>query len=123
MAFASHDEYLASVSPEARRLLKSIRAEVEALLPNASRCISYNMPALRHERPFFYFAAFKNHIGIYPPVKDAVLVRELAPYRGDKGNLSFPLDETLPLKLIGRVAVALSQECARAGKKGGARAA
>jgi uncharacterized protein YdhG (YjbR/CyaY superfamily) len=123
MAFASHEEYFASVSPEARRLLQSIRAKVEVLLPNASRCISYNMPAFRYERAFFYFAAFKNHIGIYPPVKNAVLVRELAPYRNDKGNLSFPLNDPLPLELIGRIAVALSQEHAHAAKKGGARAA
>jgi uncharacterized protein YdhG (YjbR/CyaY superfamily) len=71
----------------------------------------------------FRIAVDKNHIGIYPPVKNAVLVHELAPYRGDKGNLSFPLNEPLPLELIGRVAVALSQEHARTANKGGARAA
>lgn len=33
---------------------------------------------------------FKKHIDIYPPVTgDATLVKELAPYRGGKGNLSF----------------------------------
>ena len=53
----------------------------------------------------------KKHIGIYPPVtQDAALVKELSPYRGEKGNLSFPLDQPLPIDLIGRVAVALHQE-------------
>lgn len=123
MGFASHEEYFATAAPAARRLLRSIQAKVEALLPNATRCISYNMPAFRHERVFLYFAAFKNHIGVYPPVKDAALAREIARYRGEKGNLSFPLNETLPLDLIGRVALALSQEYARNTKKGGKRAA
>jgi len=78
------------------------------LLPEASRCVSYNMPAFKHGRVFFFFAAFKKHIGIYPPVtQDARLIRELAPYRNEKGNLSFPLDEELPVELIGRVAQAL----------------
>src|SRR4051812_48453356 len=111
MAFASHDEYFAAVVPAARRRLKAIQRKVESLLPDASRCVSYRMPAFRGERVFFYFAAFKNHIAIYPPVrKDARLIKALAPYRGDKGNLSFPLSEPLPLALIGRVAKALYLE-------------
>jgi uncharacterized protein YdhG (YjbR/CyaY superfamily) len=71
------------------------------------------MPAYKHERVFFYFAAFKKHIGIYPPVrKDTALLKAVAPYRGPKGNLSFPLNEDLPIDLIGRVAVALHREYA-----------
>jgi uncharacterized protein YdhG (YjbR/CyaY superfamily) len=111
MAFSSHEEYFESVAPELRPLLSSIQAKVESLLPEASRCISYNMPAFRGKRVFFYFAAFKKHIGIYPPVtQDAALVQELAPYRGEKGNLSFQLSQPLPIDLIGRVAVALHRE-------------
>jgi uncharacterized protein YdhG (YjbR/CyaY superfamily) len=110
MAFSSHQEYFATVAPEVQPLLVSIQAKVESLLPEASRCISYNMPAFRGKRVFFYFAAFKRHIGIYPPTRDAALVQELAPYRGEKGNLSFPLYQPLPLDLIGRVAVALHRE-------------
>jgi uncharacterized protein YdhG (YjbR/CyaY superfamily) len=69
------------------------------------------MPAYRSGKVFFCFAAFKNHIGIYPPVhKDAALIRELAEYRNEKGNLSFPLTRPMPYELIGRVAVALATE-------------
>jgi uncharacterized protein YdhG (YjbR/CyaY superfamily) len=111
MPFSSHEEYFESVAPEVRTLLVSIQERVEMLLPEASRCISYNMPAFKAKRAFFYFAAFKKHIGIYPPLRqDAALVRELSPYRGEKGNLSFPLDRPLPLELIGRVSVALHRE-------------
>ncbi|MET0334201.1 MAG: DUF1801 domain-containing protein [Rhizobacter sp.] len=114
MTFTSHDDYFASVPPESRKRLKRIQAEVAAQVPEASPCISYNMPAFKLEKTFFYFAAFKKHIGIYPPVvDDKALVRETAPYRGEKGNLSFPLDEPLPLDLIGRVARALAAQYAR----------
>jgi uncharacterized protein YdhG (YjbR/CyaY superfamily) len=66
------------------------------------------MPAFKAKRVFFYFAAFKKHIGVYPPVTvDATLVQDLAPYRGPKGNLSFLINQPLPIDLIGRVAIAL----------------
>ncbi len=112
MAFATHEEYFKTVAPEVRDILVSIQRQVESLLPEASRCISYNIPAYRGKRVFFYFAAFKKHIGIYPPTKDAALIEVLAPYRGEKGNMSFPLDRNLPLDLIGRVAVTLYREYA-----------
>ena len=108
MPFTSHEDYFKSVPPKSRKLLHDIQTHVEALLPDATRCISYNMPAFKYGRVFFYFAAFKKHIGIYPPVThDDLLIQELAPYRNEKGNLSFPLDEAIPVELIGRVAQAL----------------
>ncbi|MBK9442306.1 MAG: hypothetical protein IPN53_13770 [Comamonadaceae bacterium] len=114
MTFTSHEAYFALLSPDKRDLLRSIQAEVEANVPGALQCVSYKMPAFKQERVFFYFAVFKKHIGIYPPVtQDVDLIQELAPYRGEKGNLSFPLAEPLPIELIGRVALALSREYAR----------
>jgi uncharacterized protein YdhG (YjbR/CyaY superfamily) len=107
----SHEEYFATVPAPSRALLEHIQAEVEARVPGATRCISYRMPAFRLQRTFFYFAAFKKHIGIYPPVTaDRAVMRATAPYRGGKGNLSFPLHEPLPIELIGRVARALADQ-------------
>jgi len=38
-----------------------------------------------------------------PPVRgDQKLRKELSPYRGDKWNLKFPLDEPIPYGLIAR---------------------
>lgn len=69
------------------------------------------MPAFKTERTFFYFAAFKKHIGIYPPVlTDPQLIAETQAFRGAKGSLSFPYDQQLQLKLIGRVAAALAEQ-------------
>lgn len=111
MTFSSHEDYFDSVPPDIKSLLVSIQAKVEILLSDVTRCISYNMPAFRGKRVFFYFAAFKKHIGVYPPVtQDSALIEELSAYRGIMGNLSFPINQPLPIDLIGRVAVALHRE-------------
>lgn len=110
-----HAEYLAGCEPEAQARLLAIRAEWERRIPGTSRCIAYQMPALRtgqgKGRIIAYFAAFRQHIGIYPPVKSPPeLVAELAPYAGPKGNLSFAHKAPLPLDLIGRVGEALAAQ-------------
>ena len=111
MTFATHEAYFANVPAQVRHLLEGIQAEVERRVPGAQRCIGYGMPAFRRGRIFFYFAAFKKHIGVYPPVNDDPgLMAECARWRGPKGNLSFPLAEPLPIGLIGRVAAALAAE-------------
>ncbi len=50
-----------------------------------------------------YIAAFKKHIGIFPPVRDAALQEQLAPYAGPKGNLQFPLLAPIPYALITKI--------------------
>jgi uncharacterized protein YdhG (YjbR/CyaY superfamily) len=106
----SIDEYISGCPPEVRPILQEIRRIVKRTAPAATETISYRMPAFRLERTFIYFAAFKNHIGIYPPVRgDKALARALAPYRGPNGNLKFPLDRPMPYELIARVVLALSR--------------
>jgi uncharacterized protein YdhG (YjbR/CyaY superfamily) len=111
MPFESHDEYLAAQPLELRDRLEQIRQEVERQVPGSVRTISYNLLALKKGKVFFYFAAFKKHIGVYPPVtEDLELIRETEALRGPKGNLSFSHDTELPLQLIGRVAKALAAQ-------------
>lgn len=105
------DDYIAAAPPAVQPILRRIRREVRAVVPDATECISYQMPALRATRVFFYFAAFKKHIGVFPPVKgSATLQKRLARYRGPKGNLQFPLDAPMPYALIAQVARALAKE-------------
>jgi uncharacterized protein YdhG (YjbR/CyaY superfamily) len=100
------DEYIAAFQPEVQAMLEKIRATIQKAAPEAEEKISYQMPAFTLDGgDLIYFAAFKKHIGIYPPVKgDKGLNQELARYRGEKGNLKFPLDEPIPYALIRRVA-------------------
>jgi uncharacterized protein YdhG (YjbR/CyaY superfamily) len=105
------NEYIASASPEAKPILEEIRKLIQVKVPNAKEVISYQMPAFKLKRTFIYFAAFKKHIGIYPPVKnDKSLINELLPFRNEKGNLKFFLDQPIPYELIGRVVVSLAKE-------------
>lgn len=98
---------------DVQNILLQVQTLVEAALPRARRCISYSMPAYRDGKVFFYFAGFKNHLGVYPPVRaDPQLIAELTPYRNEKGNLTFKYKEPIPYELIGRVAVALAREYA-----------
>jgi uncharacterized protein YdhG (YjbR/CyaY superfamily) len=108
------DAYVASLPPDSRFIIEEIRRIVKARVPAAVETISYKLPAFKLDRVFIYFAAFKTHIGIYPPVKgDSKLQKALLPYRGEKGNLRFPMNQPIPYDLIGEVAVALSRERAR----------
>lgn len=110
----SIDAYLATVPAEACAVLQAIRRLVHDEVPEAVETIGYRMPAFRVERIFLYAAAFKEHVGIYPPVTgDEPLQRELEPYAGPKGNLKFPLDRPLPEELVRQVVRALARQYAR----------
>ncbi|HXA19755.1 MAG TPA: DUF1801 domain-containing protein [Thermoanaerobaculia bacterium] len=98
------DEYISSFSPEIQAVLEKVRATVRKAAPMAQETISYGIPAFTLNGVLVYFAAFKKHIGFYPPISgDARLKEAVAPYAGEKGNLRFPLDQPIPYNLIGRI--------------------
>jgi uncharacterized protein YdhG (YjbR/CyaY superfamily) len=95
------DEYIASFTPEVQTILEKIRLTIGKAAPDAEETISYKIPAFVQNGVLVYFAAFKNHIGFYPPVTgDAKLERAVSIYAGEKGNLRFPLDQPIPYGLI-----------------------
>jgi uncharacterized protein YdhG (YjbR/CyaY superfamily) len=112
----SIDDYIAACPPEVQPVLQRIRQIVREAAPEAQEVISYRMPAFRMSGILLYFAAFKKHVGLYPPVRgDARLEKALAPYMGEKGNLRFPLDQPIPYDLIGRIArLRVKQEAEKA---------
>ena len=98
------DEYNAGFPPEKRAILEKIRTTIRDAAPDAKEVISYRMPTFTQDGVLVHYAAFKNHIGLYPPVTgDAELEAALAPYAGEKGNLRFPLDQPIPYDLIERI--------------------
>jgi uncharacterized protein YdhG (YjbR/CyaY superfamily) len=98
------DEYIALFSPDVQTILEKIRSTVRQAAPEAEEVISYRMPAFTFHGILVYFAAFKKHIGLYPPVRgDAKLEKAIAPYAGEKGNLKFPLDRPIPYDLIEKI--------------------
>jgi uncharacterized protein YdhG (YjbR/CyaY superfamily) len=113
------DEYIAAYPPEIREILQRIRETVHEAAPDAEETISYRIPTFRLNGNLVHFAAFKNHIGFYPPARgDAKLLKELSPYAGEKGNLRFPLDQPIPYALIRKIVkVRVKENQARARTK------
>lgn len=98
---ADVDAYIAQFEPHVQAILRQVRAAVRAGAPEAVEIISYRMPALRQQRVLVYYAAFKGHIGLYPPITgDAALEAAARPYANEKGNLRFPYAQPIPYALI-----------------------
>lgn len=101
----SIDQYIAARPPQVRAILRKLRSTIQRAAPEAEEIISYRIPAFRLHGIVIFFAAFKNHIGVFPPIRgDAKLQAAVAKYAGPKGNLKFPLDARIPYALIARIA-------------------
>jgi uncharacterized protein YdhG (YjbR/CyaY superfamily) len=112
----SIDAYIAAAPEAVRPFLEQIRQTIRDAAPGAQEVISYRMPAFRLHGTFIYFAAFKAHIGLFPPVSgDARIEHAVSRYAGPKGNLRFPLNEPIPYALIARIVrLKVKQDQARA---------
>jgi len=116
---ATVDEYVSGFSSDVQAILRRIRDVVRGAAPDAEETISYQMPAFKQYGVLVYFAAFKKHIGLYPPISgEARLEKAVARYAGEKGNLRFPLGEPIPYDLIERIVkFRVKQNLAKAGRK------
>jgi len=113
------DDYIVRFPPDVQEILQQIRTVIHEVAPEAIETISYQMPAFTQQGILVYFAAWKKHIGLYPPVSnDAEFTDELAVYAGPKGNLQFPLDQPMPFDLIRKIVqFRLQENLARAEAK------
>jgi uncharacterized protein YdhG (YjbR/CyaY superfamily) len=96
-------EYFAKVPKPARAALIKMRAAIESSLPrDATRTISYRIPAYKHkEKVIVWFAAFSDHCSLFPTA--AVIEEfknELKGYSTSKGTIHFPIEKPLPIALI-----------------------
>lgn len=114
------DEYISGFPPDVQAVLQKVRQLVRSAAPDVQETISYQIPAFKLNGVLVYFAAFKEHIGFYPPISgDAGLKKAVSAYAGPKGNLRFPLDQPIPYDLIERITkLRLKQNSAKATAKG-----
>lgn len=102
--FRTIDEYIAAFPEDTQALLQALRTTIHAAAPDAVERISYNMPAFAQEGNLVYFAALKNHIGLYPTSSGiAAFQQELSAYESSKGAVKFPKDQPMPLDLITKI--------------------
>lgn len=85
--------------------LEQVRAAIKKAAPEATEAIKYAMPTFVLNGNLVHFAAYKHHIGFYPvPTGDATFDKLLAPYEtSGKGTVQFPLDQPMPVALIGKI--------------------
>ena len=98
----SVDKYIAGFPDLVQQRLQLIRAIIKETAPDAIEDISYGMPAYKKfKKPLVYFAAFKNHIGLYAlPSGHKKFKEKLSAYKQGKGSVQFPSDQPLPTELI-----------------------
>jgi uncharacterized protein YdhG (YjbR/CyaY superfamily) len=59
------DAYIAAAPVPAQPILRHLRQVIKAAAPKAEERISYGMPSYEYYGRLVYFAAFKNHVGLY----------------------------------------------------------
>lgn len=96
------DEYIKNADKEKQAVLKEVRILVKKVAPKSVEEISYGMPSYKlQDRPLFYFASMKGHLGIYPtPGPIATLKTELKNFSTSKGCVRVPYNEKLPKAII-----------------------
>lgn len=98
------DEYIAGFPKDVGAKLQRIRVTIGKAAPKAKEAIKYRMPTFVLNGNLIHFAAYQNHIGLYPVPRGVTEFKhELAAYRGTKSSVSFPLDQPIPVALVRRI--------------------
>lgn len=95
------EEYIDMAPIAAQKRLLEIRAAVRRGAPGATEGMKWNQPAFSSDRILVVFAAFKNHVGVFPtPRVLKALAKETAKYEQTSSGVKFPLDKPVPSALI-----------------------
>ena len=101
----SVDEYIAQFPEETQKVLRIVRLTIRENAPDAIEKISYGMPCFWQGENLIYFAAMKNHLGIYPTADGMeAFTDRLTEYKTSKGAVQFPWNEPIPYDLIAEMA-------------------
>jgi len=99
------EEYFKKFPHSTQEKLRELKEIIQTSLPSATEGFSYGVPAfLELKKPIIIYAAFKNHLGIYPtPPVIKHFKKELVGYKTSEGTIQFPLDKPLPKDLIKKI--------------------
>ena len=96
--------YINAAPIKGRKYLKQMRKCIRSEAPGAKEELKWGMPAFSYSRILVIYGAFKNHIGFYPTTSAIKkFSKELKKYKGARGSVQFPYDESLPLSLIKKI--------------------
>lgn len=101
---ATVDEYLASVPPRFRPLLRRVRATIKRAAPEAAESVTYGIPTYKVDgRRLLYFSAASRHCTIHMIRREHL---DEAVQRGLKigrGSIQFTPEHPLPEALLSRI--------------------
>jgi len=102
---ATVNDYLSRVPEQARPALRQMRMAIRSVVPNdATETISYKIPAFVHNGVLVWYAAFADHVSLFPKSEIIEAFKDdLAGFKTSKGTIQFPLDKPLPIALIKRI--------------------
>lgn len=91
--------YLDELDEPKQTTLRTLRATILKMLPEAEECIAYGAPAFKvGGKTIAGFAAYKNHLSYFPHSGNVltVLAGDLSDHETSKGTLKFAIDVPLP---------------------------
>jgi len=97
------DAYLAGLTPAQRSALTAVRETLRSVLPHATECIKYGMPAFALDgKGVAGYAAYQDHCGYYPMSGSVIEAAgdAVSKYPRSKGGIQFATDQRLPVGLI-----------------------
>ena len=97
-------EYIRNEPAPIRKVLKEMRALVAKSAPLATEKLAWGMPTFYLEGNLLHFAAFKNHMSLFPG-SDAVakFKKALPRFESSKGTIQIPYGIPLPAGVIARI--------------------
>jgi len=105
--FRTIDEYIKFFPEDVQSVLEKMRQTIRKAAPDAVEAISYQMPTFKlNGKNLVHFAAWKNHIGLYPlPSGIDAFQEELSLYKSSKGSIQFPLNKPVPFDLVEKIVI------------------
>ena len=98
-------EYISTFPKDVQQVLNQLRETIMKAAPEAEEAFSYQIPTFKiRGKNLVHFAGHNKHIGFYPtPSGIEAFKKELSKYKGAKGSVQFPLDESIPYALVSSI--------------------
>ena len=98
------EEYIVEFTPEIQEKLVMLRKVIKEAAPEATEKISWGMPTFVLHGNLIHFAAFKNHIELYPsPSGIDNFKDDLSEFKSSKGAIQFTYVKEMPYELISKI--------------------
>jgi uncharacterized protein YdhG (YjbR/CyaY superfamily) len=115
--------YIAALPADQREALTTLRARLNALLPDHFETMSYAMPGFRQPGPkgkmVIGYAAFAKHLGLYPHSGTIIPLIDCTPFKTSKSGVLFTPATPLPDDLLRKIIETRQAELAAGyGRKG-----